>query len=361
MELYIVLLFFVYAVSFADITNMNKKYKIYLGCSIFLISVLIGGLRYNTGTDWAQYYFFFTDNHTFENFENSPFEYGYILLNYLLKSITEQYNILLIVMTAMVCLLKFSCIFRYAHFPLVVLLLNFAFYLGDFFAVRQILALAITVYSVRYIIEKDLKRFLLFLLFAVLFHRTAIIFLFAYWIFPMKINLKHVVVVIFACLALSQIQMIDSITSMNLDSMYMDKLQLYQAAKENDISFGTASSNEEKLLNSTIKKICFLSLFFFIRKRVAQQNENYNGFLNLSIFSNIIFAFFMNTIPEIALRLVVYYNFFEIFLLSNFLFITDKWYFRIFILLILGVIAFSRYYYGLYQFYDEYVPYNSIL
>lgn len=364
MDVYIALFFIVYIMSFFEVFFCNKSHKIYLAIIILFISAFFGGLRHEIGTDWEQYYFYFYNNDALDEFMASPYEYGYVILNYILKFMVGKYNVLLVIMIGLICSLKLKTIYKYACFPLVVMFLNFSFYIGDFFAVRQSIALAIVVYSIRYIIEHDFKKFFIVIGVACLFHKTAIVFFPAYWIFHFKISTRSVLSIAF-CMALmtfyfSQINLFSLLENIDIDNAYIGKVVFYQYMAEQGESFGTTFDNEEKILNSIIKKTCFLLLFLLMKKKVEKYDVNYNGFLNLSIFSNILFLFFL-PIPEISLRLVSYYNYFEIFLLSDLLFLSNKWVLRVFIIFGLGIIGFLRYFYGIYQFYDLFIPYKNIL
>lgn len=161
MLLYIILFLMASLGAFLDLSNIKKEHKNIFLCILGSICILLSGIRWETGTDWAQYLNFFKNNDTFEEFNGDVFEIGYTFLNYLIKSISSQYSLLLLSMSAIIVFLKYKCISLYAIFPLTSILLNFSNYTGDLFPVRQNIALAITFFSTIFIIRKNFLSFFL--------------------------------------------------------------------------------------------------------------------------------------------------------------------------------------------------------
>ena len=58
-----------------------------------LLCVCIGGFRWETGTDWINYFSFFVNNSSWKSFsENNGFEVGWKILNFAIKQIYNDYT-----------------------------------------------------------------------------------------------------------------------------------------------------------------------------------------------------------------------------------------------------------------------------
>ena len=88
---------------FTLLESRIKKLSARCASSIYLYFLLffliLGGIRWNTGTDWDPYYLYFETNDNWRNFEFSGFEFenGYVLLNYLVKCISDSYSFFLLI------------------------------------------------------------------------------------------------------------------------------------------------------------------------------------------------------------------------------------------------------------------------
>lgn len=159
----------------------------------FLVSLLIfiSSIRWNVGTDWYSYtdYFSKIENYV-ENPETNGMERGFTYLNYLVKELTDNYSVLLTLMAILTIGIKARFIYQHENIMLLSLFLYFCYYVADIFAVRQYLAISITLLSIPYIVQRRFILFLLVVVAAALIHVTAVFFIFAYWIYPMRFPLS---------------------------------------------------------------------------------------------------------------------------------------------------------------------------
>ena len=73
-------------------------------------------------------------------------------------------------------------------YPTITLLGIWSLYIGNVFVVRNIIAWIILFYSIKFIKSKSFIKFVSFVILAVLFHRSSLAFLPAYFIYHMKIT-----------------------------------------------------------------------------------------------------------------------------------------------------------------------------
>lgn len=127
----------------------------------------------------------FIFKHSFLNYEK-----GYVIFCKLLSYVSSDPQILLIA-CAIASIAAFSwLICKYSDNCLIsfVVLMGLPVFLTNFSAMRQVLAIAITVISYKYICENKPISFILGILLAATFHRSAFFFLIAYPVYHLRLN-----------------------------------------------------------------------------------------------------------------------------------------------------------------------------
>lgn len=126
-------------------------------------------------------------------------ERGYILVMTLFKMIGLSYNHFLLILGIITSLLLFTVIKDYTnYFFLVLFLFLCKGYLYYFFtAQRQIIAMLICWYAIKYIEKRKFGQFLFFVLIASFFHASAIVFTIVYFIYKMRLKNKTVLLLLF--------------------------------------------------------------------------------------------------------------------------------------------------------------------
>lgn len=175
-----------------------KKYIQYLFFIWCIILIFIAGLRVDTA-DYKAYVnlFNWTPNiiDTIINNEWNFFiftreEIGYLLLNSLVKLFTDESSFLFLIVATISISLYYKCIKMYALFPLVSLLIYFSFIycVKELAQIRQGMAIAIFLYSLRYLIYSNFKKYILCIGLAGCFHLSIWAMLFIYPIRKIKVN-----------------------------------------------------------------------------------------------------------------------------------------------------------------------------
>ncbi len=157
----------------------NKIKQLFFWCFIILL-IIFDGLRWETGADWQNYYEGFNNA-----LEKSPpgFEIGFIYYTWAIRNLTDNYSIYLLITSAIIYIGIFYTIFRITSFSFISLFFltsHIPWYSGS---MRQILALVFFVLSLKYVWNKNLFRFLLFMYSGLLFHSTMLPFFLIYWMF----------------------------------------------------------------------------------------------------------------------------------------------------------------------------------
>ncbi|CED91442.1 EpsG family protein [Actinomyces succiniciruminis] len=161
----------------------------------WLLFVAMSGLRARTvGNDTSRYYDVFekiTDaDGLSEAFAVSRFERGYVVVNYLISRITDDFNVLLLVVSFFSFWSVVLFIHRYARSNPLALLLAFGMsvFYDVMLATRQGIAAAIFLLALPALMERRPVRYLILILLAAQFHASAILLLAAYFIPMLRLN-----------------------------------------------------------------------------------------------------------------------------------------------------------------------------
>ena len=164
--------------------------------TIVIIMMFTAGLGYALSPDWVAYFKTFrllldvewSDLDRFA--EMAGMEKGYIMLNKILGDFGFDFGMLTLIVAIVSLLLKTSTFYKFGGLPFLVLFIyampNYMF--EEHVHIRQGLANAIAIYSVRYIIDRKIWKFLLCITIGYQFHESIIVFILAYWIAVLKFD-----------------------------------------------------------------------------------------------------------------------------------------------------------------------------
>lgn len=123
-------------------------------------------------------------------------EYGYQIFDMLLALITENRYTYIFITTIIIYILLYKSIKKYCdNYPIAIMLFLGLWFFFTFTYHRQVLGATIAWLAIQYVVERDLKKFLLVTLIAVSFHNSAIIFLPLYWIPIRKFSKKSILAI----------------------------------------------------------------------------------------------------------------------------------------------------------------------
>ncbi|WP_165971015.1 EpsG family protein [Peribacillus frigoritolerans] len=170
-------------------TNYTKLGKIIFYLAI-LIPWIIASNRYGIGTDYYNYekmYYNITNfGSILESIINSSYEPGWIILNYVVKYIfNNEVKYIFVISSLLILFFNFSAIYTYRkriNMSIAIFILMCTLYNPSFNIIRQSLAMAILLFSLKYIDEKKVLKFILLVVLAGSFHYSAFIFVPVYWV-----------------------------------------------------------------------------------------------------------------------------------------------------------------------------------
>lgn len=188
---YFTLIFITTILAFiSDALKTNKRYYI-LSNLTYVISAIIAcffsSVRYGIGTDYKMYsnIFYLNGNLSLaEAYNWFDMEVGWLLLNKILYFIDGDSQILFIITSIIIISSFYLFIYKYRNeinIGLAIFIFMTLIYIPSFNVIRQYLAIAISLFSYKYIFEKKIYKFLAVILLGTLFHKTVAVLIFIYY------------------------------------------------------------------------------------------------------------------------------------------------------------------------------------
>jgi len=289
--------------------KLNIKSRNYAFYILFFVFWLTAGLRYETGVDWRGYTGFFNDldfkkiiwNISHLRFYDQ-YEFGYILINVLVKAFSNNIQWLFLIIAFSTNLLLFSSIKEYSNHIFLSLLIYFGciYFILDMSGIRQCISLNIFLYSLRFVDGNNFVKYLFAILAASLFHITSLLLIPVFFIIKIKFRswILLLFVVLGVVISISEIRwimpFIEKISKILGNEAISDKLYRYSIRGDTRI-FGMGF-----ILNLLIFIFCILE-----RKKLSA-NKMYDIFLNLYLIS-IFFYYYTWELNEFSSRLRLYF------------------------------------------------------
>lgn len=254
-----------------------KRYKnaIYFFC-IFTLG-LCAGIRENT-YDYNAYVMLFQQTpDIFTMLSSGDFSYimdvreepGYILLNSFVKCFTDEPEVLFCVVSFSSLLLYGLSIRKYTKYTMLSILLYFSmiYLVKEMVQIRRGLAMAIFIYSFRYVLANEFKKFLLFILLASCFHESIVFSILVYPLRHIHMNYAFGFFMIFCYIILYFLNIVDNfLFPLSEGFEYYARLTSYL--------------NSDFLAMADLKRFAEYSALFFILlllgKQIREKYKYYN-------------------------------------------------------------------------------------
>lgn len=302
-----ILILFVFVYTFSK----NKSYFYIAWSTCFLIFIIHDGLRWETGTDWTPYFTYFEKC---LDSPNSEFEVGYVFISILIRTVTNEYTLFLIFYAFILYGLVFTSIKKYSISPFLSLFLYYCMTLPVLGMNRQLIALGICLFSIRYVAERKVLYFFLLIALAMLFHKSALIFSIVYFVHKeCKRSVYFGILLISILIAFSGI-----INQLPLGFFFLlgadvgEKMDVYT----DKFLMGDIIVNPLFVFLAILKRLIWILLLLLYPYYVKNKNKYYTIFFNINILSLVFYIIFNNTILQIVIsRGLIYFNIAEIFII----------------------------------------------
>lgn len=165
-----------------ELIPVKNKEKVFLNVSFIELFLIL--LFRTPFSDMINYInmFHYIGELPFEELKNIDWEYGYVLLNKLITVITSNDRVFIGIVAFIALFGQYIFIKKYSKNYLITLVLfvGLNFFNYHYILFRQEIALAIVLFSIRYIEKQKLVKFILCIAIAMLFHQSALVFALIY-------------------------------------------------------------------------------------------------------------------------------------------------------------------------------------
>ena len=272
-----------------------KRRWLYLLIATLPFFIMIGVRSFGIGADTGVYvdHFKHAVTASWENmYENTDTEYGYLVFVKLLTYVTDDPRVYQVVCAGIyfVGIYIFANQLEKSPFMFLFLFATMGIFTFMFTGTRQCIAMSICLMSFFFIRKRKMIFFILTVLLAFTFHKSAIFFLIAYFIYNRKINALNIILYggfsVFTVLYLENIQ-----------NFFNNVL---------DYDYGVESTGTGLIFFAFIFVLVFFGcVFLFSYKNI---NAHSQGMANLAIIS--VFFWFIRIFTRVAERPSYYFLFF---------------------------------------------------
>jgi transmembrane protein EpsG len=164
---------------------------------VMVCLVIVSGLRSNIGDTFFYKHAFIRNNYSWSDISLKE-DYGFTILQILLKKITNDPQLLIFITALITNVLIVIVLYKYARlFDLAIYLyITTGAYLVSMNGIRQYLAASIIFFGTIFLIKGDLKKYFVCVLLAASFHQTALIVLVIYFIVRRKAWTHSTIIII---------------------------------------------------------------------------------------------------------------------------------------------------------------------
>lgn len=299
-----------------DCVKMKKgqKYTLYIG--VYFLLALFAGLRL-TSPDYEAYEIYFKLLNAGPGVDASEIaivatDRGYVLINKFLGLFTDEPVLLFLTMAFLSVGINLSCYKKYTPYFFTAILFYFVhtFVGREMMQIRAGLACAICLYSIRFVICRNFKFFLLVVLVAAMIHLAALVFVGTYLLVKINLSRKVWIYLIVFSLAIGLTVPLGQFLKMLPYVEGLERIQNYSQWEGFNQTLGVFS-------NPTIIKQLVISLFcLFYFDKLNKTVYGFKEFLNIYLFS-LCWLIVWNDFGIIAARIATYFSISEVLLLAS--------------------------------------------
>ena len=203
--------------SFLEVNNYKNYNSVWVVIAFLTIFI---GLRFWIGADYGIYFRAYHDlgkkldtpdilNIVIEGKEQVHMEWLYLLFSNITYEAGFSFYIFTFLLAIVSISIKYKAFTEHSVYPACAMLL-FMYptrLISDGGQMRQGMAMAILLFSFRYIKERKLLMFLSIAYLAISFHTSSAVFIIAYWIVLIPMNSTRILIVVLVCIALSPLKL----------------------------------------------------------------------------------------------------------------------------------------------------------
>lgn len=183
---------------FLSKTIKNGKLRVailFINIAIYTLFIIMSMRALSVGSDTRQYEVIFQMANEFDLTDwNSYIELGFLFLNKIIYSFTRNFRVALVIYSILSLIGPAYIVRKYSLNPFysLFLFLTMGFLASDLSGIRTAIALSILCFAFDFALKREFWKYLIVIIAATLFHRTALAFLLVYPLMRRKMTLAHV-------------------------------------------------------------------------------------------------------------------------------------------------------------------------
>ncbi|TDD98359.1 EpsG family protein [Flavobacterium cellulosilyticum] len=349
----LIIIFLLVLIENYNLVSLGKKNYFYF--SLGLLFVLHDGLRWNMGTDFQVY----LDHFNFPNIKTNKtknFEILYQKLVEFSRLLSHSYTFFLLLHATIIYSLYITALKKYTKYTILALSFLYVSMVGLLGCNRQLIAVAICFFSIRFIVEKKWWVFLGLMVLAFGFHKTSIVFLVILFL-DRKINNKVLMVSLVICILLSisnsVMGIFEIVTQKLLPSLFEQQAKAFLFHNDNfkNSLLGTFFGLMRKGL-----PICLL---IYIKGK-GFENRYFNIIFNILVLAFLCYVLFNNNLQFLVGRMIIYFSVFECVVYSWFFMILYNSKEKCTALLLYTVMCIVIFFRSIAIYPELFIPYKSV-
>lgn len=276
--------------------NKRRRFRWLLFASLPMFFLIAFRNEY-LGADTISYTNHFLDmtNTSWDNiFDNTRMEHGYVVFVKAITHFTDSPLVFQIIYSSIYWLSVsfFANQLEESPFLFLFFFCTLGTYTFMFTGVRQCLAICICLISYKFIKKQKLIPFLLCILLAYYFHKSSLLFIAAYFIFPRKINILNTIIISIFC---------------GISINYLDVIQEW-FNEQLDYDYSIESTNSGSIYLAFLVLLTILTIFLIFRNNQSS-NKGATGTLNIGFIA--VFFWILRLSTRVAERPSYYFLFFS--------------------------------------------------
>ena len=278
-------------------TIKTKKTVIILWCIFF---TMFGGLRWQIGGDWDQYYshFLFSNWNNIFNYDRNgdgtqTLEPGFVFLNVLVKTIFGKFYFYNLIVVGFIQYTYYRLSLKFSPSRPLLFYVFLMMACSNYFPVRAGLAIAVSYWAYIFIVNRNLKAFLIVIFIATMIHNQSIVLLPTYWIGKIKLKWYYYLIIYLAVIGLRFVLQDYFILLLSLSGGSLAEKVYFYTQHE---TVGYAGAN----YIGWALNFVFLCIYLYIRAKKFSSDYLYNSWLNMFIIYNFIFICFSDGFGDLT-------------------------------------------------------------
>lgn len=343
--LYLLIFLILLLFSYNEVFTSNDKLKKTLYIASYYILVVLAGLRYETGGDWQSYAEVFDiiepinevikgNGHVFANHQ---IEIGFRLLISITKFFSSNVQLLFFIVSFGCLTLLFKNLSVYSSYPQTSILIYYSvlYFFLDFVTIRQAISVMIFFFSIRFIQNRNLLKYIALIVTASFFHLTALLLLPLYWIINKRFSSNKVIIFFIT------INLVFLLNIKWMEATLNLVLPFFLGPVATKITTYTA---ESALVGRGISIGFIINIIIFTLLMLTRSKNDgskyYNIFFNLFLLYAFVYSVFFE-IVDISNRFRLYFALSELILLPNLFIAFETYKNKILIFIFVTLFSFS--------------------